>query len=200
MYVAYDALLTTKITYITMATIYFISVIQMFYAGARPFWTTSSIFASTCLQSYNHPSLGLVLMTFVPSYSYYCWRKKANTKIGLATPLKHLLIGIGIGVVTVIVQFLNYFIGTIYIINIVMSLVISVLLLMVVIAGNSVIENSVKKSTILKTDAKKYVFYWLLFICLLGTFVLVVFSGEDLFLDIDWVYNFMSCTRYQHYA
>lgn len=90
-------------------------------------------------------------------------------------------------------------IGLIYIINIVMSLVISVLLLMIVIAGNSVVENAVKKSTILKTDAKKYVFYWLLFICLLGTFVLVVFSGEDLFLDIDWVFNFMSCTKYQHY-
>lgn len=117
----------------------------------------------------------------------------------MTTPLKHLLVGIGLAVVTVVIQFLNYMIGLIYIINIVMSLVISVLLLMIVIAGNSVIENAVKKSTILKTDAKKYVFYWLLFICLLGTFVLVVFSGEDLFLDIDWVFNFMSCTKYQHY-
>lgn len=138
-------------------------------------------------------------MTFVPCYAYYCWRKKAHTKIGMTTPLKHLLVGIGLAVVTVVIQFLNYMIGLIYIINIVMSLVISVLLLMIVIGGNSVIENAVKKSTILKTDAKKYVFYWLLFICLLGTFVLVVFSGEDLFLDIDWVFNFMSCTKYQHY-
>lgn len=87
-----------------------------------------------------------------------------------------------------------------YIINIVMSLVVSTLLLMISIASNAVIDSAIKKSTILKTDAKKYVFYWLLGICLLGTFVLIVFSGEDLFLDIDWVDSFMFCTKYQSYA
>jgi hypothetical protein len=38
MYVAVDALLTTKILYISMATLYFVSVIQMLYTGARPYW------------------------------------------------------------------------------------------------------------------------------------------------------------------
>jgi hypothetical protein len=28
---------------------------------------------------------------------------------------------------------------------------------------------------------------------------MIVFSGEDLFLDIDWVENFMRCTKYQGY-
>ena len=56
-----------------------------------------------------------------------------------------------------------------------------------------------RKSTILKTDAKKYVFYWLLAISLLGTFAMILYSGEDLFLDIDWVDNFMHCTKYQAY-
>lgn len=78
-----------------------------------------------------------------------------------------------------------------------MSLVISTLFVLVGIAGNSVMQAAIKKSTILKTDAKKYVFYWLLIICLLGTFVMIVYSGEDLFLDIDWVDNFMHCTKYQ---
>ncbi len=32
---------------------------------------------------------------------------------------------------------------------------------------NNVIDMAIKKSTIIKVDAKKYVFYWLLFICLL---------------------------------
>lgn len=87
-----------------------------------------------------------------------------------------------------------------YIINIVMSLVVSTLFLMISIASNAVVDSAIKKSTILKTDAKKYVFYWLLSICLLGTFVLIVFSGEDLFLDIDWVDSFMRCTKYQNYT
>lgn len=183
-----------------MAVIYFTSVIQMFYAGSRPYWANDHILASSCIQSYNHPSIGLILMTFVPYYAYYAWTKKNNLKIGTKTPLKHILIGIGLGVLILVTQFLNYMIGIMYIINIAMSLVISTLFLMIVIAGNSVIEEALKKSTILRTDAKKYVFYWLLFICLLGTFVLVVFSGEDLFLDIDWVDNFMACTKYQSYA
>lgn len=102
--------------------------------------------------------------------------------------------------ITIVIQFINYFIGTMYIINIVMSLVVSTLLLMVCIASNTVIDSAIKRSTILKTDAKKYVFYWLLSICLMGTFVLIVFSGEDLFLDIDWVDSFMYCTKYQNYA
>lgn len=151
------------------------------------------------MQSYSHPSLGLILTTFVPYYAYYIWRQKTGSKVGV-TPLKHIFGGIAIAVLSFETQFMNYMIGTLYIINIVMSLVISTLLMMVAIAGNAVIEAAVKKSTILKTDAKKYVFYWLLLICLLGTFVMIVYSGEDLFLDIDWVDSFMHCTRYQHYT
>lgn len=84
-------------------------------------------------------------------------------------------------------QFFNYMLGQMYLINIAMSLAIGTLLFMMALSGNSIIDKAVKKSTILKTDAKKYIFYWLLFICLLATFVLIMFSGEDLFLDIDWV-------------
>jgi cobalamin biosynthesis protein CobD/CbiB len=121
-------------------------------------------------------------MTLIPCYTYYAWAKKNNVKVGAKTPMSHIVVGIGLVVAIVITQFLNYMIGIMYLINIVMGLVISTLFLMIAISGNSVIEEALKKSTILKADAKKYVFYWLLSICLLGTFALVVFSGEDLFL------------------
>lgn len=199
MYVAFDALVATKVIFVSLATVYFVSVIQLFYEGARPFWANKEILASCCLQSYNHPSLGLILTTFVPFYSYYSWR----TKVGghaTRTPMAHIIAGITIAVIAFLTQFLDYMTGTMFIINIVMSLVISILLTLIAIACNGIIEGAVRKSTILKTDAKKYVFYWLLIICLLGTFVMVLYSGEDLFLDIDWVDNFMRCTRYQGYA
>jgi cobalamin biosynthesis protein CobD/CbiB len=140
--------------------------------------------------------MGLILMTLFPCYTYYAWAKKNSFKIGSKTPKKHIIVGIILLILIIITQFLNYIVGIMYLINIVMSLVISTLILMISIAGNSVIEETLKKSTILRSDAKKYVFYWLLFICLLGTFALVVFSGEDLFLDINWVNNFMNCTHY----
>jgi len=194
-YVSVDALLATKITYVSMFTIYFISLLQMFYASPRPFWNDSSILSSRCLQSYNHPSLGLILSSFVPCYTYYCYKKKVNEQY--ERKIWHIIFIIVFIFFVLGVQFLNYLIGTMYIINIVMSLVISVLVLMVVIAANSIITELIKKVSILKMDAKKYVFYWLLFICLLATFILIVFTGEDLFTNIDWVDNFMSCTRYQ---
>lgn len=75
-------------------------------------------------------------------------------------------------------QFLNFIIGTMYIINIIMSIVICTMLLMIALTLNRFIDRTIKQSTIFKTEAKKYVFYWLLLICMLATFVLFVYSGE----------------------
>jgi hypothetical protein len=142
--------------------------------------------------------MGFIFMVFVPCYSYYAWSKKNSLTIGGETFKRHYSVIIGFVLLVIATQFLNYMIGIIYIINIVMGLVISTLVLMIVIAANPIIEEAIKKSTIMKTEAKKYVFYWLLFICLLGTFVLVVFAGEEIFLDIDWIMNFLACEKYQN--
>jgi hypothetical protein len=77
-------------------------------------------------------------MLFVPAYSYYSWRAKSKSEIG-KTPLKHMFAGIAVCLFAFITQFLNYFTGTTYIINIVMSLVITTLLMLVVVAGNPMI-------------------------------------------------------------
>lgn len=180
--------------YVTMAVIYLISVLQMLYSGARPFWMEESVLSSSCLSSYNHPSIGMILMLFLPMYIYYCAKKKIGKAFMGTIPQKHLILGTIILLLTLFVNFLNYFLGLMYIINILMSLIFVVLLFMSLVAANSLLESLLKKSTILKTDAKKYVFYWLLLICLLETFVLIVYSGQDLFLDIDWVQNYMKCT------
>jgi cobalamin biosynthesis protein CobD/CbiB len=79
-------------------------------------------------------------MTLVPCYTYYAWAKKNNIKIGYKTPMIHILVGIGLIIVIIITQFLNYMIGIMYLINIIMGLVISILILMIAISGNSVIE------------------------------------------------------------
>lgn len=80
-----------------------------------------------------------------------------------------------------------------------MSIVICLLLLMVCISMDGFINKQIRKSTIFKLEAKKHAFYILLLICLLATFVFFIYSGENPFLDIDWVQNFMSCTRYLEY-
>ena len=198
-YVAYDALLASKVAYVSLGLIYLVSVIQMFYQGPRPFWYGEKVLTSSCLSAFNHPSLGLILMIFVPMYTYQCWRKKPNSSVGESIPKKHKICAGILVTGSLAIQFVNYLLGTMYLINIAMSLVIGTLLLMVAFTANPLIDKAIKKSTVLKTDAKKYIFYWLLLICLLATFVLIIFSGEDLFLNIDWVENYMSCTRYQGY-
>ena len=90
---------------------------------------------------------------------------------------KELVVSIILFVLVGVVQFLNYLTGTIFIINIALSLICVLLLMMIVISINSVLDQLIKKSTVIQVDAKKYVFYWLLFICLLQTFILIVFSG-----------------------
>ena len=64
-------------------------------------------------------------------------------------------------------QFLNYFGGNIFLINIALGVICSLVMVMISIALNGVIDKAIKKSTIIQVDAKKYVFYWLLLICLL---------------------------------
>jgi hypothetical protein len=162
LYVAFDPFLATKLTYVTMGVIYFVSLLQMFYAGARPFWSTDTILSSGCLSSYNHPALGLILAVFIPYYGLYCWRRKAGRAMG--GKAKGAAVGVFLAVA--LVQFVNYFTGSSFLVNIGLSVVVFLLLLMVLVSLDGVIDMAVKKSTVIKVDAKKYVFYWLLFICL----------------------------------
>ena len=77
-YVTVDALYATKLIYVTLGVIYLVSLVQLFYGGARPFWTTETVLTADCLNNYTHPSLGLVFMVFLPYYAFYCWKKRSG--------------------------------------------------------------------------------------------------------------------------
>lgn len=139
LYVTYSAFIAAKVMYVTMAIIYFVSVIQMLYSGARPFWADKGVLSSSCLSSYNHPSLGLILMLFMPFYIYYCAKKKAGRPFIGTIPQKHLILGSAVLLGTLFVNFLNYFLGLMYIINILMSLIFVVLLFMCLVAANTLL-------------------------------------------------------------
>lgn len=167
LYLALDAFLTTKLIYVTMAVIYLISLLQLFYGGARPFWTTNTILSSACLNGYSHPSIGFILSMFVPYYGYYCWKKKSKGIFIGGMSRGELITAIGLFVVIGVIQFINYLTGSVFLLNLAMSVICFLLLMMIVISTNGVLDQVLKKSTVIQVDAKKYVFYWLLFICLL---------------------------------
>lgn len=102
----------------------------------------------------------------VPAYSFYCWKRR-TAKIQGKIPTKDKILFGGFLLFGLIIQFFNYFLGEIFLINIAMSLIFFALIYTGLTAINSGIDTAIKKSTILRIDAKKYVFYWLLLICLL---------------------------------
>ena len=167
LYVAFDSYLTTKILYSTMAAIYLISLVQMFYGGGRPFWTNNEILGSDCLSNYSHPSLGLILSLYIPYYTFYCWKKKSGNLFLGNMRTSEMVVFICLFIAIGFTQFLNYFGGNIFLINIALGVICSLVMVMISIALNGVIDKAIKKSTIIQVDAKKYVFYWLLLICLL---------------------------------
>ena len=177
-YVAVDSLMTSKILYTTMAVIYLISLLQLFYGGERPFWSTDSILASGCMNGYSHPYLGFILMIFLPYYTFYCWKKKSGELFVGTMKTKEIVLSVIIFVIVGVIQFINYLTGMVYLINLALSIICFLLLMMIMISINSPLDQIIKKSTIIQVDAKKYVFYWLLFICLLMTFILIVYSGQ----------------------
>ena len=139
LYVAYSAFIAAKVMYVTMGIIYIVSVLQMLYAGARPFWADKDVLSFSCLSSYNHPSIGLILMMFLPFYIYYCSKKKVGRAFMGTIPQKHLILGSVVLLLALFVNFLNYFLGLMYIINILMSLIFVVLLFMLLVAANSLL-------------------------------------------------------------
>ena len=80
---------------------------------------------------------------------------------------KNIFIIIIYFVIVAVIQFVNYFVGLMFLINIAISLVFITLLMMILASANNPIDKAIKKSTVFKVDAKKYVFYWLLLLCLL---------------------------------
>jgi hypothetical protein len=138
MFVAYNSFVAAKVMYVSMALIYLVSVVQMFYSGARPFWEDNSVLSASCQPSYTHPSLGLILMLILPLYFYYCSKKKIGRAFLGTIPRKDVILGTVVLLVTLLVQFMNYLLGMTYIINITMSLIFVVLIFMCLIATNTI--------------------------------------------------------------
>lgn len=115
--------MVAKFMYTTFAIIYAVSLIQIIYAGARPYWVSDSIFASVCSNNFSHPSLGLIIMAFILFYLKYCLQQ-SYVDDHITTNNKNDIIYIfGVFIITFVIQFINYVSGIIFIINIALSTV-----------------------------------------------------------------------------
>ena len=46
-------------------------------------------------------------------------------------------------------------------------------------------------------DAKRYIFYWLLYLGILECFAIIIYQSQSKFLEIDWIRNYVNCMQYQ---
>lgn len=176
------------------------SLLQMFYGGARPFWADSSVFASSCMSSYDHPSRNVSIIGFFILYAFYCFSHSPQHDEEASEhkfDVRGFLIKLGIGLLFLTVQLVNYLLGEQYIVSMCLGIVYagSVFLLLAFI--NNYVDTGIRKSTIMVTEAKKYSFYWLLYLIIAETFAMIVFNSQEYLLNIFWVENYQNCLDYQ---
>lgn len=153
--------------------IYLIEIIVFFYRGARPYWLDQNIISYTCFETYSHPSIFTFSMLFWLFYSYDCYKKNQNQitliqihDISLQNTTYKVIQIIQAIFVLVFLFFvaLDYISGNMFIINIVLSFCLFILYYLLVFQIDNHVNNLIKKFTIMKLEAKKNIFYWLLFV------------------------------------
>lgn len=177
--------------------VYVVSLLQMFYAEARPFWQDNRVFASSCLTSYDHPSRSTAILCFFICYAFYCFSGE-QTEEKKKFDLRGFLIKLAVAILFITVQLINFLLGEQYLASLALGLVYFGTIFMLVVFVNPYIETAMRKSTVMTLEAKKYSFYWLLYLVLAETFAVICYSTQDYLLNISWVQNFQHCTEYQN--
>lgn len=175
-----DSTLASKIALITLSFIQCITFLQLFYAGARPHWTNSNVFSSCCHKGFSHPDMGSALLFLVPTYILYCWRESGkDTRHSYRQNCKPFGI-IAIVFAIVLVLFVNYVTGSVFCINMALSLLICLLSLTFL----SFINNKVDKSLSLLTNKQQYSSHqvkWIFFVISAFLFIEMTYSNSSEF-------------------
>lgn len=111
--------------------------------------------------------------------------------------IRSYLIKFGVASLLILIQLINYLLGEQYLINIGLGTIYFITIFAFLIFLNSSIDTIIKKSTIMTIDAKRYIFYWLLYLGIMECFAIIVYQSQSRFLDIEWIKNYVNCMQYQ---
>lgn len=170
---------------------------QLIYSGARPFWLSERIFASNCLPGFNHPSRGTVLLFFVVAYTYYLFFERKSSKTSTPFEIRDYLIKLTIATALLLVEMVDYVLGLQHLVSIALGFVLFLVTYLILRFLNSHFDSVIRKSTVMSIDAKRYTFYWLMYISLFELIALIIYSNLDEFAETDWIKNFLLCDQYQ---
>lgn len=86
---------------------------------------------------------------------------------------------------------MKYIAGFDYIVNIFLGILYFIIFYFTLNFMDSYIDNLIQKSTIQERSAKKYVFYWFLYIVLSEAFAIILYSSQDYFVPTLWIKNYI---------
>ena len=192
MYVIFDSKIAAKVMTACFSIVMIVTFFQLLYQGARPFWTSNGIKSSACLRNYNHPDLGSILLMFLPAYTYYSWRQKNRSFIDSSQNKCNNFGVFAVVALTLLVFFLNYVTGTVFVFNICFSSLFAIVFFIVLTFLNNKMDQSLKALLYRKTSQSSEI-KWLFFILFSVLFVLMTYSATTSFQDTEWIKNYMSC-------
>ena len=180
MYVGIDAIIAIKLTYLSLIGYFFIVCIDLLYEGSRPFWTSSQIAGAYCLRSYGHPSRDVFVTLFIVFFTIKSFGKKIYNKSYMqnTSNKKMLIIQAGAVVLLLAYFFQKYIIGLAFLISIAIGILYFILYFFCIIFMDNYLDSLIRKSSITSMDAKKYVFYWFLWLLLAEVLAIILYSGS----------------------
>lgn len=204
-YVSIDAVIALKGLFIHSMSLFFFTIMSLIYQGSRPFWSNEDIHTFYCDNSFNNPSILVFSLFFDGSYLLSLLIKKykeirlleqvnsgeqaerENNKIAL---IVKILIAFGI-IIAHLFLFLRYLIGLYYILDYIMALLYSAISFMFVRKLDTNIESIIKNSTVIKKEARKYLFFWISF-CIIGVIVAyLIYLSSSPTPNTKWIKNYV---------
>ncbi|KAL4473797.1 hypothetical protein ABPG74_022661 [Tetrahymena malaccensis] len=197
MFVSIDSLIAVKVGYMGIYSNYLISCLEMVYGGPRPFWQSDTIGSPVCLNTYSHPSRSAFILYFLIFYTVFCFRRRVinrdmdeQTKISV----KYKIFEIVLSILVLLLVLIKYLMGSDFIINILLAVMYFLIYYYSLKFMDSYIDSLIQKSTIQERSAKKYVFYWFLYLVLSETFATILYSSQDYYAPTEWIKNFIQCS------
>ncbi len=192
-YCGVDGILSLKIMTMHFLGVYLVNLVIMLYAGGRPYWISKDIRSFQCLNTYCHPSLTTFSFLFWLAYSYKCY-SRGRTQVALISfqnlPLQQKLHKIlRVAYLLACLLFVSlitlaYLQGNLFLLNIFLALCMFTVYYLLIFQIDSQVNNLIKKFTIMKLEAKKNIFYWLLFVIIAQLLSYLVYCNNAEMNDI----------------
>ncbi|KAL4472609.1 hypothetical protein ABPG74_018558 [Tetrahymena malaccensis] len=200
-YVSVSDFVGIKLIFTTLLGLYFIGVLQMFYNGPLPFWTSDQISSPFCVQTSAHPSRFVFTVLYISYYFLFCLRfrvqrnKRKSESEKYALYKKIRIIQIVLGVLLVPFFFLVYLSGLQFIINVALGFIMFYFYYTVMCQSNLFISETLAKVSINTEQAKRNIFNWFIIFLVMIFAAYVVMLGTDTYVDINWIGNYLNCTQ-----